>query len=339
MTHELKNIIRSFEVASEAGLKTVLATVVALDGSSYRKPGVRMLILENGKMEGAVSGGCVEKEILRQSESVFSSGIPRVMIYDGRYRLGCEGVLYILIEPFSPGSDLITAFRENLTRRDSFKITSYFKKEEQEEIGFGSILELGGKTYCFYQDRSPDAALQSFTQTLPPSIRLYIIGSEHDGVILCNLASQLGMEVAVVVNPMEEKGKEHFPGAEEFLPVIPEEFKVSAIDTQTAVVLMNHSYSKDLQFLLRLYKGPQFYTGVLGPYKRREELLNDLLEQAPEVELDFLESLHGPAGIDIGAVTPHEIAVSILSEILLVHRGRTPRKLKDKQGSIHTTSS
>ncbi|WP_372945092.1 XdhC family protein [Muriicola sp.] len=339
MTHELKNIIKAYEAAAKSGLKSVLATVVALEGSSYRKPGVRMLILENGKMEGAVSGGCVEKEIIRQSESVFGTGTPRMMIYDGRYRLGCEGVLYILIEPFDPHSALITAFREHVSSREPCKITAYFTKAEQEGKGFGSVIELQGKFYPFHRDRSADHSLMSFTQELPPSIRLYIIGSEHDAVNLSALASQMGMEVVVVVNPREEKAQEHFPGAMKFLPVLPEAFPVAEIDVQSAVVLMNHSYSKDLQFLMTLYKGKQFYTGILGPYKRREELLNELLEHRPEVELEFLDTVHGPAGIDIGAITPQEIAVSILSEILLQHRGRVPVKLRDKKGSIHTTSS
>ncbi len=78
-----------------------MATVVDLDGSSYRKPGVRMLITGNGDMVGAVSGGCVEKDILRRSESVFNDGKSIMMTYDGRYRLGCEGVLYILLEGLS----------------------------------------------------------------------------------------------------------------------------------------------------------------------------------------------------------------------------------------------
>jgi xanthine/CO dehydrogenase XdhC/CoxF family maturation factor len=96
MTHEIKDIIEAYLKAKEKGLKAVLASVVDLTGSSYRKPGVRMLILEDGSMIGAVSGGCVEKDILRQSETVFKNGISKMMTYDGRYRLGCEGVLYIL---------------------------------------------------------------------------------------------------------------------------------------------------------------------------------------------------------------------------------------------------
>ena len=98
MTHELKQIVATYISSRSKGLKTVLATVVALDGSSYRKPGVRMLIVEDETMVGAVSGGCVEKDILRQSKTVFDTGHPKMMTYDGRYRLGCEGILYILLE-------------------------------------------------------------------------------------------------------------------------------------------------------------------------------------------------------------------------------------------------
>ena len=115
MTHEFKNIVKEAITAKTEGLQSVLASVVALDGSSYRRPGVRMLILENGKMIGAVSGGCVEKEILLQSETVFKTGESKIMTYDGRYRLGCEGVLYILIESFNPSIESNSAVSSKLS--------------------------------------------------------------------------------------------------------------------------------------------------------------------------------------------------------------------------------
>jgi len=107
MTHEFKDIITSYQKAKVLGIRAVLATVVDIDGSSYRRPGVGMLILENGQMTGAVSGGCVEKEVLLQSQSVFDTGKPKLMTYNGRYRLGCEGTLYILIEVFSLQNSII----------------------------------------------------------------------------------------------------------------------------------------------------------------------------------------------------------------------------------------
>ena len=129
MTHELKKIVSAYEAAQKSGIKAVLATVVALKGSSYRRPGVRMLVLENGKMIGAVSGGCVEKEVFRQSKRVFETGVSKVMTYDGRYRLGCEGILYILLEPFKPNTLFLNTFWEAINKRQSFEVSSRFLAE------------------------------------------------------------------------------------------------------------------------------------------------------------------------------------------------------------------
>ena len=142
MLHELKNIIRSAQLAKQKGLKTVLASVVSLDGSSYRRPGVRMSIQEDGKMIGAVSGGCVEKEVLRQAQSVFETGNPKLMTYDGRYRLGCEGILYILIEEFDPEDSFFEAFEKQCVSRKSFTIATAFSKEEKHRFEGGSIFQL-----------------------------------------------------------------------------------------------------------------------------------------------------------------------------------------------------
>ena len=130
MTHEFKNIVKSHKRAQELGVKTVLASVVALEGSSYRRPGVRMLIWENGTCTGAVSGGCVEKEIERQAQTVFSTGIAKVMTYDGRFRLGCEGIIYILIEPFNPTNEFLSLFDVAINSRNSFSLHSYYKQED-----------------------------------------------------------------------------------------------------------------------------------------------------------------------------------------------------------------
>ena len=101
-----------------------------LDGSSYRKPGVRMLILENDTMIGAVSGGCVEKDILLQSQSVFKTGKSKMMTYDGRYRLGCEGVLYILIEQFEPSEACIDAIFFNLMKDVRLRLIPIIKRRK-----------------------------------------------------------------------------------------------------------------------------------------------------------------------------------------------------------------
>jgi xanthine/CO dehydrogenase XdhC/CoxF family maturation factor len=339
MTHELKHIFQAYEKAKSTSLRCVLATVVALEGSSYRKPGVRMLILENGLMEGAVSGGCVEKEIARQAESVFKTTEAKMMTYDGRYRLGCEGILYILLELFSPPEETLEHVRETLDRRESLSITSYFAREDNKGSQFGSEITIGEQTYSLNCNESPDRQLDCFSQLLKPSLQLFVIGTEHDAVQLTAVAAHMGMDVIIVANPAEAKELNDFPGAMRYLAITPEIFPIERVDRRTAIILMNHSFSKDLQFLVAMHKGPQFYTGILGPYRRREDLLNTLLEYCPDVADSFLDTIHGPAGIDIGAITPQEIAVSILAEVLLVARDRIPVKLKDKKGSIHSPSA
>lgn len=335
MTYEFKHIVEAHLKATEKGLKSVLATVVALDGSSYRKPGVRMLILEDDTMIGAVSGGCVEKDILRQSQSVFKSGQSKMMTYDGRYRLGCEGVLYILLEPFQPEIEFFEIFEKLLKQRVSFHIKAYYKKEAGVFLGLGSVLVLENQSITL-TDKTPDLRLECFSERLAPCFKLIIFGAEHDAVKLCRLAYFNGWEVTVVSGPLESKTITDFPGATAFYSVSPDQLEVAAIDNETAIVLMSHNFANDLKYLLELKDTRPIYLGLLGPSKRREKLLSQFLEYCPEVSTEFMDIMYGPAGLNIGAETPEEIAISIVSEILSVIRHHTPMSLKDKRASIHS---
>ncbi len=334
MTHELKRIVEAYEKAQNKGVKAVLVSVVALDGSSYRRPGVRMLLLETGEMIGAVSGGCVEKEVVRQAESVFVSNKSKVMVYDGRYRLGCEGILYILIEPFTPNTHFLQSFKVTLGSRQQFSIVSVFDKSFSESEGFGSTFHFGEESIDL-NPRHNREGNHVFEQELKPCFQLIIIGAEHDAVLLCQHASLLGWEVTIITNPREEKTSEHFPGVHAFLQQEPENLDVP-IDEQTAVVIMTHSFVKDLGYLLSLRRERPAYLGLLGPARRREKLFNEILERYPDLEDEFLDMVHGPAGIDIGAETPEEISCSILAEILAVVRNTEPMSLKEKLGKIHS---
>lgn len=336
MTHEFKKILQAYIVAKAAHIKTVLATVVALDGSSYRRPGVRMLIREDGKMIGAVSGGCVEKEVCWQAESVFKTGRPKTMIYDGRYRLGCEGILYILLEPFEPNNELINTFDKIVAKRESFRIYSYFLKKESMHEGFGSILVFDGALFAFRDGFLADLQkTKVFEQQMLPCFRLIIVGAEHDAVQLSSYASLTGWEVTIVAPSSEEKNISDFPGASEFISCRAEDFDTSIIDEQTAVLLMTHGYVKDLKYLLNLRDTLPVYIGLLGTSNRREKLLGELIERHPEVSDRFFDRIHGPAGLSIGAETAQEIAISILSEILSVTRSQEPMPLHKKLGTIH----
>lgn len=332
MTHELKEIVTAYENANQ---KSVLATVVALDGSSYRRPGVRMLIFENGRAVGAVSGGCVEKEVTRQAQSVFDSDVPKVMTYDGRYRLGCEGVLYILIEPFQPSKSFLDTFWEAIKERKPFVLTSYYKKEQGGNFGFGTEFIFDKNVLSVRENFMASSFASIFTQPMKPCFKLIIIGAEHDAVQLSTFASNMGWEVTVCVSPMEEKSIGFFTGADEMIQESPEKIDFSEVDNETAVILMTHSYVKDLQYLIALKQTNPAYLGLLGPATRREKLLNEFLEHCPEVTDNFFDRIHGPAGLHIGAETPQEITVAILSEILSVTRKVEPLQLKNKQGKIH----
>ena len=335
MTHELKRIFQDYTENKRLGLRSVLATVVALDGSSYRRPGVRMLIREDRKMTGAVSGGCVEKEVIRQAATVFTDGNPKMMTYDGRYRLGCEGILYILIEPFEPNTALLQAFKQTIASRHQFSLVSYFKKEYGNHESLGSVFSLDGIDFELQNERKTLGSNKVFEQIMKPCFKLLIIGGEHDSVRLSQLALNMGWEVTVSAVPNEGKIIADFPGIDELWNVEPSELPANKIDAETALILMTHSYVKDLKYLLALKETRPAYFGLLGPSKRREKLFGEFIELNPDVDVDFFEQIHGPAGINIGAETPEEIAIAILSEILAVVRNQEPMLLKDKTTGIH----
>lgn len=335
MLHELKKIIKSAQLGETKGIKTCLASVVSLDGSSYRRPGVRMSVQSDGKMIGAVSGGCVEKEILRQAQSVFESNLPKLMVYDGRYRLGCEGILYILIEPFQPDATFYHSFEEQCKSRKSFKITSTFSKNEKHiHVGM-STFHLNSASFKMRDNDEYEDFLEVFDQTIKPGFKLVIVGSEHDAVQLCMYASSTGWEVEIVAPPDDSKSLDNFPGASHYLGISEKEFGKLELDSQTALMFMTHSYAKDLKYLLASVNKKVPYIGLLGPSKRREKLMNELLERNEDIQEEFLDRIHGPAGINIGAETPQEIAISILAEILSVIRNQKPVSLKNKLGGIH----
>lgn len=336
MTHEFKEIIESYYIAKQQGIPAVMATVVDVEGSSYRRPGVGMLILQNGKMTGAVSGGCVEKEVLRQAEYVFASGKPKIMTYDGKYRLGCEGLLYILIEKFDISEIAMDTIRKHLKSRVSFEIKSLYSKTEQEAFAMGSVVQFKkDQVFSFSQNDMLDYTLENFQREVQPCFRLIIIGTEHDAAQFCHLASATGWEVVIVGSSNGTKELEDFPGAKEMIHSTPEDLNIAHIDDQTAIVLMTHNFAKDLLYLQAIKETKAAYIGLLGPARRREKLLSAFIEYFPEVSEEFLDSVHGPAGLNLGAETPQEIAISIIAEILSVIRRQKPIPLQEKKGAIH----
>lgn len=339
MTHEFITLIKGYKKAKKEGLKTVLATVVACEGSSYRRPGVRMLIDENGNLTGAVSGGCVEKEVVRQATPVFNTGKPVIMVYDGRYRLGCEGIIYILIEAFNPSKKFLKAFALSVEKRNTIKAKVYFTLDNTSENKGFTIFEFNpdyAEKVCSACTGLSLESHQLFSQNFSPVTRLVIIGAEHDAVKLCAQASLMGWEVWMVASETDPRSIANFPGASKLLNADATSLSVEGFGENTAVILMTHSFVRDLQYLHSLKDASPFYLGLLGPSARREKLLNTYLEHYPDCNTAFFDHIYGPAGLNLGTETPQEIAVSIIAEILSVMRVTKPFHLKDKQGKIHS---
>jgi xanthine dehydrogenase accessory factor len=337
MTNEIKQI---FQVAASwqlSGKKAVLATVVHLKGSSYRRPGVRMLVSNDGDTFGAVSGGCVEKNIQIEAQSVFKTGKAKIMNYDGSVRVGCEGIIYVLIEPFYVSNNMLETLNNALEKRQPFKMEAYYYTSVGEYDGIGSLLIIENETFSvnpsFHAKELTEQ--EHFSQTFPPLFQLHIFGAEHDAVHLCKAAQLLGWEVTIIASPTEAKSIDFFPGAKRLIAPTFDQLDTSGLDKQTAIILMTHSFNKDVQYLMALKDVEPAYFGLLGPKHRRERVLSKFLDYFPETSPEFFEQIHGPAGIDIGAESASEIAVSVLAEILSTIRKKEPVPLKDKVGSIH----
>ena len=133
------------------------------------------------------------------------------------------------------------------------------------------------------------------------------------------MAHQLGWEVDIITSIKDPKVLSDFPGAKSVTAQTPEIVDLK-IDNETVVVLMTHTYVQDLKYLLKLESLKPKYIGIIGSSKRREQLQNELIHYSPDLSEKFLESIYSPAGLHIGAITPEEIALSILSEILSVIR-------------------
>ncbi len=226
---------------------------------------------------------------------------------------------------------------EHLINRESLRNSiCFYRREEGVFPDIGSfVIILMIIRFPLSELKDLNSSQHQFNQELAPCFRLIIFGAEHDAVQLCQLAAKTGWEVDVVSGVSEPKTIENFPGAQNFVSTSAESYDLSTIDSDTAIMVMTHSFSNDLKWLLALKESQPAYLGLLGPVKKRESLISSLLEYEPDLSESFINSIHGPAGLNIGSVTSQEIAISIIAEILAVKRNQTPMSLKEKTGNIH----
>jgi xanthine/CO dehydrogenase XdhC/CoxF family maturation factor len=355
---EIDQVINYWRANQLAGKPTALASVVFVEGSSYRRPGARMLVTPSGKVAGAVSGGCVERAVAVRAMRVIETGIPEMMVYDGRHRLGCNGSLHILIEPFAPvDADGFYGALESTkgsagpagAPRQSFTISSAFAKTlvadskaasrpKVEYSSLGSNLSIRDEVYSlragFSFPTTAEKQTEVFSNEIKPAPQLYVVGTEYDATVLAKLAASQAWEATLITHPRNPLEPIEGITVQDVDP--PTLLDHLILDDQTALVLMSHNYARDLAYLTALSKAPQLrYLGLLGPAKRRDQLLNDLTETNMDLPEWMTENIYGPAGIDLGGELPEQIGLSIMAEVVAVFAQRSVPSLREKRGFIH----
>lgn len=337
----------------------VLATVVHVEGSAYRRPGARMLILPDGKRIGTISGGCLEGDVARKAAWWTSSG-PVVRVYDTtseddvvwEFGLGCRGVIHVLLEPLSsPSVQQMLSFLDTHRRRREPVVAATLIRDTDGGTTPGErLLYAPGQSFegalsgtgwqgrvanavrAAFVDRKSRllhlAGAEFFLEWVGPPQSLVIFGAGHDAIPLAAMANTFGWRVTVADGRPAYAKPSRFPGS--CVAVLPPSGDIGAIDIDcdSAVVLMTHNYPLDRVLLPQILDRRPAYAGLLGPRHRAERLFADTgVMPGPE--------LHYPAGLDIGGDSPEAIALAIASEIQAVTSGRAGGFLKQRQEPIH----
>jgi len=315
---ELQDILCEFRrVVSESGnaKKMALATLVRSRGSSYRRPGARMLIVENGFAVGALSGGCLEEEIVRRALEVMRCDKSCLFTLDTRLRFGCNGAIDIFIEPIDAKNEFLAAVARCIETRQPFVAATAFGKPDEARLGTFVIDE----NDAFFSECENETA-SVFIQKIEPPIQLVIAGDGPENAALKSFASILGWRVLETENVSENLAQ-------------------IAFDSRTAALVKTHSYGRDFAFLKKLLPMRLRYVGLVGPKKRREQLLNDLIDggfvSAADESCGAFAGFHAPAGLDLSAESPEQIALSIVAEIQAVFAGGSCVSLRNRRSPIH----
>lgn len=370
---EQKAIVEAFRKTDLTERKVAIATVVKVRGSSYRSPGARMLITDDGKWVGSISGGCLEGDALRKARKVMSELTPVTVTYDTSedsnqnlgIGLGCNGIIDVLIEPVTrdDNQNPITLFEKLISRKEPVALATVFSntvyqgekllltanneiltplsnarlndliKPELEKVF--STRKSEARSFTF-----ENTALEIFVELIQPSISLMIFGGGFDARPVSHLAKSMGWEVMVTDECVAHIAPVFFPTADK-LSLCHREFidRDFSITPFTACVLMSHNYEYDRDVLKKLLASPTPYIGILGPRKRFDKMLAEFETEGIRVSTDDFHRIHSPIGLDIGAEAPDEIALSIVSEIQSKFSNRSGGFLKYRNAPIHHRDS
>lgn len=362
----IKSLLDAIDACDADGSQVVLATVVKVEGSAYRRPGARMLIPSYGQAIGTISGGCLESEVIQKAWWLTESG-PVVCAYstaadddellsDNSYSfgLGCNGTVYILLErlvhPFV--NPLLSTLRQVQERGEGAAIATVLKHtghtgermaltahgQFSQPWSLASIttqverdlsLVIEKRKSALHRYIATTEEIEVFLEYIPPAHKLVVFGAGHDAQPLVSMASRLGWEVTVIDGRSQFARAERFPQANAV--IVADSRAPFAFNPQlsgAAVVVMTHSLTQDFQWLKSALLSDAVYIGQLGPKDRTKKLLAD-------INMPTDPRLHYPIGLDLGGDTPESVALAILAEITAVLNGREGGQLKHRQQTIH----
>ncbi len=368
MREEERQLLQAITDAKLSGKKAAIATVVRVVGSAYRREGTKMLIDADGGQVCMISGGCLEQEVGAVAKEVMESGQAVVKFFDldeevvWGLGLGCGGAVDVYIEPLDIGEEFelwlktvqaqkagVLATILNVKEGSSFrKASRLFISEDGSGLGnFGheklneQVLKLAEEKMSQLYPRSEtrtfkahDEAVEVFIDVNMPPPELAIFGAGHDAIPVASYANKLGFHVTVIDARHAFVTPERFPNAS-LIRTHPSGFEEKVtLSPRTYLVLMNHHLERDKESLAFALTKNVPYIGVLGPRSRFERMLNALKDENRMPLGKELAVVRNPIGIDIGADTPDEIAVSIMSELIAIRGNYKAGFLNDRFGEL-----
>ena len=328
----MKELLPDIERWRARGERFALATVVATRRSAPRPVGSKLAVSENGEMAGSVSGGCVENEVYGSAREVLAGAPPQLLSYgisdDLALSVGlpCGGEIDVFV--YEPDEALLERVLEVARGEERAVVLTDLETGDQQLLRDGTELERGKSGLVEREGR------KLFADVYGPPPRLLVFGAVDTAEALCRAARGIGWRTVVA----DARGKfatpERVPSADELVVGWPDEVLARIVpDHATAVVVLTHDDRFDVPALAGALESDAFYVGAIGSRRNQARRRERLLEAG--VPEEAVDRISGPAGLDIGADTPGETALSILAEILAVRAGRSGGPLKDAAGRIH----
>jgi len=352
--------------------KMILATVVDVVGSGYRRAGARMLIDSNGYSIGTVSGGCLEADVLERAKRVLQTGAAAVITYDTTndenslfgLGMGCRGIVRVLLEAVTKESDIFKSFNRAVEMREREVVATLISTDANKNIGeriyynqaaqfrlanlpgwFESPEQLkedcrnvfGGEIKSTVRIYETEAGVaEFFIERIEPPLNLLLFGAGFDALPVVRFAKALGWRISVIDHRSSFANKERLPEADEIIVQRAEDLPAELFaDENSVAVVMTHNYERDREILHRLLNSSCRYIGALGPKKRTENLIQELRDEGRIIDENKANQIHAPVGLDIGAETPEEIALAVIAEIKTMLAGRSGGFLRERNGSIN----